>query len=394
MTTVRTVLIAVRDLRASPLRNLLTALSMLVGVAAIVAVSAADQLVVSAVIAQQEQQQGRASTYEATLPLGEEQSEDALKMHEVVRGAVTDADASAALVASEPVTLRAVDGAATSFNLIQVEGDLQSVYRRPVVVGTWPRPESTLSPAVALNQEAADKLGILEVPAVLRWEVTTDRSATVVVSAILTDGQTEATAYGTWSAIAAARAEAPPLAAPRLLLTSSTVSREVLEQVVTDAAHRVGLPGPIELRRVDTVAETQQTVATARAALFVCGIAALVVAVLGILNVGLATVTERSRELVVRRAIGARRRDVAAQVIGSALLVSLLVAAVAVATVILVVLGVVPRLTSAAAITDPVTVPWPAVRDGIAAALLTGLAGALAPAVSASRLPVADALRA
>jgi ABC-type antimicrobial peptide transport system permease subunit len=392
---VRTLLTALRDLRASPLRNLLTALSMLVGVLAVVAVSAADQLVVGAVVAEEEQQHGRSATYETSLPGGRDALDRAQRLTESVRRSVDRTDVAVTLVVDEQVVLRGDPGAPTPVALTWVDGSLQSTYRRPAVVGTWPALDSTTAPAFALNAKAAAELGVVAVPAVVRWDVAIERVQSITVTAVLADGRDEATAYASLPLSAGLRGGgATPDTAPRLLVTSPSVPLGVLQQVVTDAAARSGTTEPLEMRRVDTVADTRQTVATARAALLLCGITALAVAVLGILNVGLATVKERSRELVVRRALGARRRDVVAQVIGAASAVSLVVAVLAVSVVLVAVVAVVPRTVADGAITDPVTVPWSAVRDGIVAALLTGFVGALAPALSASRLPVADALRA
>lgn len=393
----RTVLTAVRDLRASPLRNLLTALSMLVGVLAVVMVSAADQVVVAAVIAQQEQQHGRASTYEATLPQAvpsPRTTDRAQRVATALRDATTGADAAVTVLLAETVALHADGHPPTSTEITWVDGDLQATYRRPLTAGTWPHPDATTTPALAVNPAAATRLGVTTLPAVLRWDAGPERTQTVVVTAVIADGQQEATAY---ASLAARPARTNDLV-PRVLLTSSSLPEPLLEQVLADALHRTGSAfndtGSDRLQRSDTVADTRQTVATARLALLLCGITALAVAVLGILNVGLATVRERSRELVVRRALGARRRDVASQVVGSALTLAVLVAGAAVGLVLLAVTVVVPHLTPPGAPGDPITMPWTAVRDALAAALLTALAGALAPAITASRLPVADALRA
>src|SRR5207253_11330302 len=49
---------------------------------------------------------------------------------------------------------------------------------------------------------------------------------------------------------------------------------------------------------------------------------ALVVAGIGIMNIMLATVTERTREIGIRRALGAKRRDIAAQFLVETLVLS------------------------------------------------------------------------
>lgn len=391
---IRTVTIAAKDLRALPLRNLLTALSMLLGVLAIASISAADQLVVSAVIAQHEQSDGREATYELVLPSLPTSAERTDRLLDGVRDRLRETDAAVALVANEIVPLRTTNGRSGSVAMSWIEGDLQGSYRRPVVTGEWSSDPSSTAPAVALNERGADQLGIAVVPVTMQWSVSPETAQTVVVTGILADGKDEAQAYGNLEDSLHFRAAGSVPSDARLLITTPTVPQATLRQVVVDAAAYAGVATTAELRRVDTVAQTRATVSLVGTAFLVCALVALAVAVVGILNVGLASVTERSRELVIRRALGARRRDLLTQVLGSALAVSLVVATVSVGLVLTAVFVVVPWLSPGKILADSVSMPWAAVANGTLAALLTGVAGSIAPAVKACRLPVADALRA
>jgi ABC-type antimicrobial peptide transport system permease subunit len=123
-------------------------------------------------------------------------------------------------------------------------------------------------------------------------------------------------------------------------------------------------------------------------ALLLAALAAVSLAVggIGIMNVMLVSVTERTREIGVRIAVGARRRDVVAQFLFEAMLLS------AASGLFGIVLGtlVIPLAgaLSFGALLDPASIP---LSFGIA--LLTGVAFGLYPAVRASRLDPIEALR-
>jgi putative ABC transport system permease protein len=119
------------------------------------------------------------------------------------------------------------------------------------------------------------------------------------------------------------------------------------------------------------------------------GIAAisLVVGGIGIMNIMLISVAERTREIGVRRAIGARRRDVMMQFLMEAVMLSLAGGAI----------GVLLGFVSSDALTR--LLDWPTSVSASAVALAFGIAAAIGvffgfyPARRASRLDPIDALR-
>jgi putative ABC transport system permease protein len=130
-----------------------------------------------------------------------------------------------------------------------------------------------------------------------------------------------------------------------------------------------------------------------RLAFLVVAVIALLISALGILNIGLASVSERARELVVRRAVGATRSDIVAQVLVAAIVVGLVAASLA---ILLAFVGVelwIPTRIDAATAIEPPTLPWEAFVWGVISASATSFLGALLPAIVASRLDVALALR-
>ena len=113
----------------------------------------------------------------------------------------------------------------------------------------------------------------------------------------------------------------------------------------------------------------------------------LLVGGIGIMNIMLASVLERTREIGIRRAMGARRRDILAQFVVEALLVSLI------GGVIGVIVGYgLPFLITLYAGWKTIVEPWTiALAFGVSAA--TGIGFGIYPARKAALLNPIDALR-
>jgi putative ABC transport system permease protein len=111
----------------------------------------------------------------------------------------------------------------------------------------------------------------------------------------------------------------------------------------------------------------------------------LLVGGIGVMNIMLVSVTERTREIGIRKAIGARRSDVLAQFLTEAVLVSML------GGLIGVVVGLLVARFEIAGVSPAVTVPSVALAFG--ASVLAGLFFGTYPAARAARLRPIEALR-
>jgi putative ABC transport system permease protein len=141
------------------------------------------------------------------------------------------------------------------------------------------------------------------------------------------------------------------------------------------------------ITKSDVLGAQQQAAKTFSLLLTALAVVALIVGGIGIMNVMLVSVTERTREIGVRLAVGARRRDIVAQFLLEAILLSAVSGLLGIAIGILAV-PLAASLNNGIALLDPASIP---LAFGIA--LLTGVVFGLYPAVRASWLDPIEALR-
>ena len=119
----------------------------------------------------------------------------------------------------------------------------------------------------------------------------------------------------------------------------------------------------------------------------------LVVGGIGIMNVLLASIIERTREIGIRRASGARRRDIRRQFLAESVAISAVGSGLGVATGMIVSTAAVAAIRRYAQAELHAVFAWQSIAFAVAAALAIGLIFGMYPALRASRLPPIDALR-
>jgi putative ABC transport system permease protein len=175
--------------------------------------------------------------------------------------------------------------------------------------------------------------------------------------------------------------------------TSEQEVPEARAQIVNLLRRRHGLnayqPNDFNIRTQDEVLQTFNNMSLVATAVLagIVGIS-LLVGGIGIMNVMLVSVTERTREIGLRKAVGARRRDILLQFLTEAVTLSLLGGGLGIGLgySLSALVSLHPRMVD-------IVVPWWAVVLGFGISASTGVVFGLLPAVKAALLNPIDALR-
>ena len=126
---------------------------------------------------------------------------------------------------------------------------------------------------------------------------------------------------------------------------------------------------------------------------WISGIGALIAAGIGIMNMMLVSVKERTREIGVRKALGARRSWITRQFLIESVTLCQLGGATGVAGGLLISYGVTLFVRSSAVPSLTFVFPWFAIIFSVVACTLIGVGFGLYPAWKAARLDPIEALR-
>ena len=149
-----------------------------------------------------------------------------------------------------------------------------------------------------------------------------------------------------------------------------------------------GIDDDFSIRNLSEIAAAQQQGTSILTTLLAAiAIVSLVVGGIGIMNIMLVSVTERTREIGVRMAVGARSWHVLGQFLGEALALSLVGGACGI------VLGVLVARQLAVQFHMPLMVHWNVIVLAVGFSAAVGIGFGLYPARKASRLDPIDALR-
>jgi putative ABC transport system permease protein len=135
------------------------------------------------------------------------------------------------------------------------------------------------------------------------------------------------------------------------------------------------------------IAAFDQVAGVVAVAAFVISAIALVASGVGVMNIMLVSVTERTREIGIRKSIGARRRSILTQFLLEAVALSLLGGLAGV------VMGILGGNAVAAVLSIAVVFPWGWALAGLLVCAVIGVTFGLYPAWKAARLDPIEALR-
>lgn len=381
--------IALQGLAARRLRTALSCLSLILAVLALVAVEAASSVAQSAVLAQTVLLEGKPATYGIQL----EPSMQLLQRSEQAAVSLRDRLGSSSVVRVAQTTgLAPAGGDGGGILVTAFQGPLLDVRPYPILSGVWPSASDALVPNVVVNRAASQFLtpGSESVP------VNLSPAAGVVavrVVGVIENGDDQPQVY-----LQLTDAEEWDTTIGELWET--TILVHVPQEAVSRAPSQIGTAtalaglGSSEVRRLDQFAAFQETLDTVRLTFVLVAVLGMTVGMLGILNIGLATLGERVEELALRRATGATRGQIAAIVLLEALFTALFAAIVAI---------VLARITFpwTAYVMFPnlpdvvdFDFPYLAALVGILASAAAGILGGALPAIRAARISIATVMRA
>jgi putative ABC transport system permease protein len=150
----------------------------------------------------------------------------------------------------------------------------------------------------------------------------------------------------------------------------------------------VEAPNNFGVNRAEQIFEAVQGILGGLAAIVApIALASLLAGGVGVMNIMIVSVTERTAEIGIRRALGARRRDVLAQFLTEAITLTSL------GGVLGITLGLLLACIASLLLGFPLSIPPWAVLTGLLTAALVGLLAGVYPAVRAARLDPVEAMR-
>jgi putative ABC transport system permease protein len=380
--------LGVFGLRTRPTRVVLSALGIAIGIAAMIAVvgiSSSSKAALDRVLdalGTNVLTVTQAESFAEQVPLPATAVQSAQRQDDVLAAAGVGKVEDARVYRNPYVPSAETKG----IGVLAAEGDVPEVLGGSVTSGRWLDPGSAAPAQVVLGATAAQSLGIDDVSADTRvwlggrWvqvvgvlgplQLAEDLDNQVFVPRGL------ATDLGWDGHPSAVYTRADP--------DQVTAVRDQLPRTVSPAS-----PADVAVTRPsDALAAKNATDDSFTGLLVGIGGVALLVGGIGVANTMVITVLERRAEVGVRRALGARRRDVRDQFLVESLLLSFL------GGVAGVVIGVVVTLVFALGQGWPVAIPLWAVAGGLGATVLIGGLSGLSPAAKAARIPPTSALAA
>ena len=149
-----------------------------------------------------------------------------------------------------------------------------------------------------------------------------------------------------------------------------------------------GSPNDFEMWSNDSLVESfQNTAGMIQLVAVLIGLISLLVGSIGVMNIMLVTVTERTREIGIRKAVGAKRKTIMVQFLNESIFLSLIGGFFGV------LIGFLLAFIVSSAFSIPFAVPMWAVISGLLVTSLVGLFAGLYPAAKASKMDPIVALR-
>ncbi|HEM4052127.1 TPA: ABC transporter permease [Streptococcus suis] len=389
-----------KDLRVTPLRTFLTGFSMFIGILAMIAAFLVGSIGRELLLSVNAQIAGYTPTYSLSLSelsiderkgdtlfdsLAEESWALSLSPESTVRFAALS-------TLSELETNRtALYKQLRNYDTLYVSSKYRQIYNLPLYEGRWFSNEDNLDRfEIVVNKAAAN---IFTENHVILSEASSLSLTPLNLVGIVNDGKNWPVLY----------VNIEPIVRRTTLFenshtgtiywhTNRQISMEKMQSVIEDTLHD-SIGGKVEtIIRTDNTDSYASVIDMLQIGLFISSGLLLLVSILGQINIGLASLEYRTHELLIRRALGASKWNIAMQVLGSVILLSIFVCISALALSFILVNSVGMFLPKDSPLTPPLY-PYKVAIAVIATSVVTALLGGLIPAVKAAKLEPALALR-
>lgn len=151
---------------------------------------------------------------------------------------------------------------------------------------------------------------------------------------------------------------------------------------------RIGEDNSFEVTQSDSLAGMViESMSTVTFSATIIGIITLLGASIGLMNIMLVSVTERTREIGIRKSLGATRNNIRKQFLTEAIVICQL------GGITGVILGVLIGNLISMAVGGAFIIPWDWIALGFSVCFLVGLVAGIYPAIKASNLDPIEALR-
>lgn len=396
-----------KDLRIAPMRSFLTGFSMFIGIVAVILSVLLGTLGRDYLIATNEQLCGRRPTYAINI---ESQNFSHNKLFDKLVSNISSANVDSAIImhASNDITLSpafSTNYGSLRDELIRINefrhldtvyttSGYSRIYNLPIVQGRWLKDgvhDNSLE--MVVNKAASHQYPQGNI-VFMSSDTGITRMVPMIIVGVVNDGQSSARAYVN---LLGMMRFAPQIwqssdQATIYWLNKKGLSENELKSYFSDLLYDNGGGKVNSVVRHDNNDDYETVINVLQLGFAACAALLLFVSALGLINIGLASLEQRTHELLIRRALGARRWSIAALVLGGALFLALIVSVLAIAISYAIVALIPCFLAPDSPVRSPIY-PYQAAIIAVVAALVTALIGSVIPAVKASHLQPALALR-
>ncbi|AOZ73521.1 hypothetical protein BSR29_03080 [Boudabousia liubingyangii] len=394
-----------KDLKVAPMRTTLTGLSMFIGIVAIICSVLVGTIGRSYLLGTTEQLYGRDPTYRVSITARGLANPQLLARF---LNSIDVPEANLALVlnpkqaltfgvgtkaAPNQQEIREIMSSPRNVDPIYISSKYNYIYRLPLLKGRWLENENVFPRLEAVVNQSANEVFPYRQFAFVANKNSLNPTPIPVVG-VVNDGVPDARIYLNIAGISSLIPHLLETDSGSVLWhdTSNSTSKEEKVSFLNDKlSDSIGGKAD-EISRVDSGQSYASVLYVIQMSFFSTALLLLIVSMIGLINIGLSTLEQRSHELLIRRALGASRSSVAWLVLGSSILLAVVVSLIAVIFSILLI-QLIPFVLPVGSPIDPPLYPYAAAVYAVLAATITAILGSILPAIKAARLEPALALR-